>query len=223
MKVGDLASRDLVAVGPIDSIRRCAEVMTDAGVGSAIVLDGRRLAGIVTERDVLGAVARGTDLDTTDVAKLMTCDVVTVEPDWEVYEAAAEMSARRIRHLVVRDAGEVVGVVSVRDLLLAGQRVELGEGQWALLRDPMTFTVRERRKLQRCLLELRGPAPADPELTALLGLLVGSWSFDLPLPPTEEALRSLRPLEYEALRDAVFAELPELQRAVHPAPGWRRR
>lgn len=223
MKVGDLASRDLVAVGPTDSIRTCAKVMTDARVGSAIVLDGRRLAGIVTERDVLGAVAQSTDLDTTEVAQLMTCQVVTVEPDWEVYEAAAEMAARRIRHLVVRQAGEVVGVVSVRDLLLSGQRVELGEGQWALLRDPMTFTVRERRKLQRCLLELRGPAPADRELTALLGLLVGSWSFDRPLPPTEAALGLLRPAEYEALRDAVFAELPELQRAVHPAPGWRRR
>lgn len=223
MKVGDLASRDVVAVEPTDSVRAGAQAMTDAGVGSAIVLDGGQLVGIITERDVLGAVARLIDLDTTDIAKLMTREVVTVEPDWEVYEAAAEMAARRIRHLVVSEHDAVVGVLSVRDLLLAGQRVELGDGAWAQLRDPLTFTVRERRKLQRCLLGMRGIAEADADLGTLVGLLVGSWSFDLPLPPDSAALRALPQDALAALRDAVLAELPELQRAVHPAPGWRRR
>jgi predicted transcriptional regulator len=179
------------------------------------------LAGILTERDVLKAVARGTDLDATPAKEIMTADVVTVGPDWEVYEAAAEMAGKHIRHLVVTEDDRVAGVLSVRDLLLAGQRVELSQGGWVVLRDPLTFTVRERRKLQRYLLQLRGNA--EPDLADLTGLVVGSWSFDLPLPPDPQTLDTLPPADRQALRAAVLAELPELQRAVHPAPGWRRR
>ena len=156
MRVGDLASREIVSVTPSSSVREAARTMTGAGVGSAIVLEGPRLAGIITERDVLDALARPADLDETEVANVMTRDVVVVGPDWEIYEAAAEMAARRIRHLVVGEHGKVLGAVSVRDLLLAGQRVELGNGQWAQLRDSLTFTIRERRKLQRFLLALSG-------------------------------------------------------------------
>jgi signal-transduction protein with cAMP-binding, CBS, and nucleotidyltransferase domain len=90
------------------------------------------------------------------VGDLASREIVSVGPDWEIYEAAAEMAARRIRHLVVGEHGKVLGAVSVRDLLLAGQRVELGNGQWAQLRDSLTFTIRERRKLQRFLLALSG-------------------------------------------------------------------
>jgi CBS domain-containing protein len=222
MRVGDLASRVIVSVAPSASVREAARTMSGAGVGSAIVLDGPRLAGIVTERDVLGAVAGPADLDETEVAKVMTRDVVVVGPDWEIYEAAAEMAARHIRHLVVGEHGLVLGVVSVRDLLLAGQRVELGNGQWAQLRDSLTFSIRERRKLQRFLLALRGVPVGEADLAALTGLLVGSWSLDLPLPP-ETVPGKEYAAEFEVLRDAVLAELPELQRAVHPAPGWRRR
>jgi CBS-domain-containing membrane protein len=184
------------------------------------VLEGPRLAGIITERDVLDALARPADLDETEVANVMTRDVVVVGPDWEIYEAAAEMAARRIRHLVVGEHGKVLGVVSVRDLLLAGQRVELGKGQWAQLRDSLTFTIRERRKLQRLLPALSGVPVGEADLAALTGLLVGSWSLNLPLPPDADAVPER---EYEALGDAVLAKLPELQRAVRPTPGWRRR
>jgi CBS domain-containing protein len=61
-----------------------------------VVLDNGRLVGMLTERDILRAVATG-----------VTTDVVTVGPDWEVYEATAEMAARRIRHLVVTDGTAV--------------------------------------------------------------------------------------------------------------------
>ncbi len=116
----------------------------------------------------------------------------------------------------------LLSVLSVRDVLLAGQRVELTGGNWALLRDPLTFTVRERRRLQRYLLMLRGTAPAEFELGGLVGLLVGSWSFEAPLPEDPDGLRSIPAADYELLRAAVLAELPDLQRAVHPSPGWRR-
>jgi CBS domain-containing protein len=223
VKIGDLAARDLVVVAPADPVRTAARAMTDASVGTVIVLDEGRLAGILTERDVLRAVAEELDPDVSPCADVMTRDVVTAEPDWEVYEAAAEMSARHIRHLVVTEADQVIGIVSVRDVLLAGQRVQLTDGHWAVLRDSVTFSVRERRKLQRYLLELRGAGEDDVDLADLLGLLLGSWSFGLALPPDAATLGTLPEGDYAALREAVLAELPELQRAVHPSPGWRRR
>lgn len=232
MKVGDLAARDIVSVAPGESVRHAARVMAGHEVGSSLVFAGEQLAGILTERDVLRAVAAEADLDTTPAEKIMTSDVVTVGPDWEVYEAAAEMADRRIRHLVVSENDRVVGVLSVRDLLLAGQRVALADGAWVVLRDPLTFTVRERRRLQRYLLQLRGSPPpeaegADPAdlgyLADLAGLLIGAWSPGLPLPADAAAIGTLPPQERRALREAILEELPELQRAVHPSPGWRRR
>jgi CBS domain-containing protein len=223
MKVGDLATASVVSVGPDQSLRQAAQVMMEHRIGSTVVLDGETLAGIFTERDLLRAVATEADLDGTRVGQLMTRDVVTIGPDWEVYEATSQMAARHIRHLVVCDNGQVLGVLSVRDVLLAGQRVELTRGNWAVLRDPLTFTVRERRRLQRYLLMLRGKELAEFELAGVIGLLVGSWSFSVPLPVESDGLRSIPARDYERLRAVVLAELPDLQRAVHPSPGWRRR
>lgn len=223
MKVGDLATTTVLAVGPRESLRAAARVMTNGRAGSAVVLEGDQLVGILTERDILGAVAGGQDLDQTRVEQAMTSDVVTVGPDWEVYEATAEMAARRIRHLVVADDTGVLGVLSVRDVLLAGQRVELTPGNWAVLRDPLTFTIRERRQLQRYLLMLRGSQESEFELAGLIGLLVESWSFDIRPPSDGETLKLITAADYELLRAAVITELPDLQRAVHPSPGWRRR
>jgi CBS domain-containing protein len=223
MKIGELAHRDVVSVAPDQPLRKAAQAMCSAKVGMVVVLDGDRLAGVLSERDILRTVAESADPDVTPVGDVMTREVVTVEPDWEIYEAAAEMAARNIRHLVVSEGEQVVGVVSIRDVLLSGQRVELGDGQWAVLRDPLNFTVRDRRKLQRYLLDLRGKEDPDAELVDLLGLLVAAWSLGASLPPDAEALDNLPPHDYAALREAVLAELPELERAVHPAPGWRRR
>lgn len=220
-KVGDLATRTPLVVEPDQQLRAAVKSMHAGGVGSVIVLEAERLVGILTERDLLRAIATDVDPDTATVRDLMTTDVVTIGPDWEVYEAAAEMTDRRIRHLVVTAGETVHGVVSIRDLLLSGQRVELSEGAWAVLRDPLTFSVRERRRLQRALLRLDAGPPAQLDVDALIGELVGSWSFDLPLPADSESLAALSEADYELLRAAVVDELPHLQRAVQPAPGWR--
>lgn len=224
MRVGDLLSGEVISCEPSDSVREAARTMTRHKVGSVVVVQDGTLAGILTERDVLKGVAEGIDLGSTKVSELMTRAVVTVTPDWEVYEAAAEMLARRFRHLVVVDADAVVGVVSMRDVLLAGKRIELDSGNWAVLRDPLTFTVRERRALQRYLMRLRDAAPGEAGADELIGLLVGAWSYDLPQAGDfGEVLHALPQQDYEALVRAALAEIPKLQRAVHPAPGWRSR
>jgi CBS domain-containing protein len=84
--------------------------------GSLLVMDGGRLAGIITERDLLRAVALGADLATATVDEAMTTEVFTVSPDMPLRDAAREMAVRWIRHLPVVDAGQVLGVISMRDV-----------------------------------------------------------------------------------------------------------
>lgn len=220
-KIGDLATRTPLAIDPDERLRDAVKSMHDNGVGSVIVLEQGTLVGILTERDLLRAIATDVDPDRATVRDLMTTEVVTIGPDWEVYEAAAEMTDRRIRHLVVTTGDVVHGVVSIRDVLLSGQRIELSDGAWAVLRDPLTFSVRERRRLQRALLKLDAGPTVGLDVDGLIGELVGSWSFDLPLPADANALSALSDEDHELLRAAVLDELPHLQRAVQPAPGWR--
>jgi CBS domain-containing protein len=117
MRVRDVASSAVVVVGPEHTVRSAARLMARHRVGSAVVTDAEQLAGILTERDVLKLVAQGTDPDAAKVAEVMTRDVVTVGPDWDLVEAAEEMARRRIRHLVVFEGGQLLGVLSVRDVL----------------------------------------------------------------------------------------------------------
>ena len=119
MKVRDVASSAVVAVGPAQSMREAAQLMAKHRVGSAVVQDAEQLIGILTERDVLNAVASGEVPDEVSVQDIMTADVVTVGPDWDLVEAAGEMARRRIRHLVVYEGGQLLGVLSVRDVLPA--------------------------------------------------------------------------------------------------------
>jgi len=93
--------------------------MAKHGVGSAVVQDAEMLVGILTERDVLTAVASSDDPEVVSVEQIMTADVVTVGPDWDLVEAARVMASRRIRHLVVYEGGQLLGVLSVRDVLPA--------------------------------------------------------------------------------------------------------
>ena len=119
MKVRDVASSAVVAVGPAQSLREATQLMAKHRVGSAVVQDAEMLVGILTERDVLLAVAAANDPETISVEQIMTADVVTVGPDWDLVEAAKVMASRRIRQLVVYEGGQLLGVLSVRDVLPA--------------------------------------------------------------------------------------------------------
>ena len=119
MRVRELTSSATVTVGPEHTLRDATVVMSKHNVGSVVVQDNEELAGILTERDVLHAVAAGAEADHSPVSEFMSRDVVTAGPDWDVVEAAATMARHRVRHLVVYDGGELLGVLSVRDVLPA--------------------------------------------------------------------------------------------------------
>ncbi len=90
--------------------------MHEQQTGSLLVMDGDRLVGIITERDVLKAVGRGIDPAALPIKDAMTTDVITIEPDTRLREAAKLMATKWIRHLPVVESGRVVGIVSQRDL-----------------------------------------------------------------------------------------------------------
>ena len=102
---------------------RVSEIMTEAArkmweqqTGSLLVMDVDDLLGIITERDILKAVATGRPLEETRVSDAMTKDVVTVHPGASLREAAGIMTEKWIRHLPVIERGKVVGILSQRDL-----------------------------------------------------------------------------------------------------------
>ncbi|HEX2025050.1 MAG TPA: CBS domain-containing protein [Actinomycetota bacterium] len=121
MRISEVMTEAAVTDRPDDTLRQAAVKMREQQTGSLLVLDGNDLVGIVTERDVLKAVATGMDLD-APIAEVMSKDVVTVEPGTSLREAARIMAERWIRHLPVLDGERLVGIVSQRDLagVLAG-------------------------------------------------------------------------------------------------------
>ncbi len=117
MIVSDVMTEASVADMPGDTLRAAAARMWRQQTGSLLIMDGDRLVGILTERDVLRAVARGEDVDSTRVDQVMTTDLRTVSPDAPLHETARLMAAHWIRHLPVVKDDKVVGVVSQRDLV----------------------------------------------------------------------------------------------------------
>jgi len=108
----------VLTVGPAHTIRQVAQQMHKRRVGAAVVLDPAGDGpGILTERDVLECVAAGQDLDTEVAADHLTPEAVVGTPGWDLDEAAAAMVAGGFRHLVICDDDEVVGVLSVRDIV----------------------------------------------------------------------------------------------------------
>jgi CBS domain-containing protein len=102
-----------------DTLAEAARLMHDHQSGSAIVM-GEEGPGIITERDVLRAVAEGVDVNATKVPDYMTAGAITATIHWDVVEAARQMIAGRFRHLIVMaDDGSVEGMLSIRDLMKA--------------------------------------------------------------------------------------------------------
>jgi CBS domain-containing protein len=117
--LGEIMNTSVVTVEPHVAVAAAAAAMIGAGVGSAVVLQGSFLAGILTERDVLRAAASGSDLMHSPVSAWMTRDPEQASPDTTVEDALQLMLLHGFRHLPVLEDREVRGVVSLRDLAAA--------------------------------------------------------------------------------------------------------
>jgi CBS domain-containing protein/sugar phosphate permease len=105
-----------VTLYPQATLADAAKTMAEKNIGFVVLTEGDKLVGVVSERDVVKALASGMPLN-TPLEKIATKKVITIEPDKSVVEAADLMAENKIRHLVIAERGKVVGVVSLRDLV----------------------------------------------------------------------------------------------------------
>jgi len=118
MQVREGMSPAVLSVGPGHTLRAAATLMSERQVGAAVVNDPDGSGpGIITERDILLSLGTGQDPDTELVAEHLTSDVVYAAPEWSLEEAAAAMVRGSFRHLIVVEQGEIVGILSVRDVV----------------------------------------------------------------------------------------------------------
>lgn len=119
MEIGPFVTRSVLTVEEGDSLREAAASMMERGVGSAVVMKDGKPSGIVTDREALRAIAQGKDATSSAVVDFVTGKLATVEPSLDIVDAARVMRQKGFRHLVVADeVGELVGVFSMRDLVV---------------------------------------------------------------------------------------------------------
>jgi CBS domain-containing protein len=116
MKVSEIMTKATVTDAAQDTLAEAAARMWNAQTGSLLVMEGEHMVGILTERDVLRAIAHGMDPLQVPVKDLMRTDVITVGPQTTLKEAAKLMATKWIRHLPVVEGSKVVGILSQRDL-----------------------------------------------------------------------------------------------------------
>jgi CBS domain-containing protein len=119
MRLDALVGGTTEIIGPEGTLLDAAESMSDQGVDYVIVIDNREVVGILTERDLVLAVAEGTDLGATLVEQWMSEAPDTFTPDVSVTEAVSWLLETGYRHLPVVAEGELLGVVTIRDLMWA--------------------------------------------------------------------------------------------------------
>jgi CBS domain-containing protein len=118
MQVRTGMSNVVLTVNPGHTLRDAARAMAERGVGAAIVIDPDQPGpGIITERDMLVSLGAGQDPDAERVADHLSANLTFASPDWSLERAAEAMVRGRFRHLVVVDGGELIGVVSMRDIV----------------------------------------------------------------------------------------------------------
>lgn len=116
----DRKSSELISIVQDASVFDAIKLMADRGVGSLLVMDGRDLKGIVTERDYARKVIiKGRSSESTEVGEIMSTDIVTATSQQTIDECMTLMTDRRIRHLPIVDDDEVVGIISIGDLVQA--------------------------------------------------------------------------------------------------------
>ena len=118
--VGEIMTKSLFTIEPTTTVAEAATIMGERRIGSALVMDGERLAGIFTERDIVRALGKHFDAAGHPVSEWMTADPLTISAETGVDDALRTMLERGFRHLPVVEGDRVLGVVSMRDLSRAG-------------------------------------------------------------------------------------------------------
>lgn len=118
MLVREVMNKNVITVKPDFILNKAAEIMSNYHIGSLVVLENNKLAGILTERNVLVAVAEGRNPELTTVEEVMTKKVIAVEPSKTIEDAVALMKEHNIKKLPVVDDGKLVGIITASDIIV---------------------------------------------------------------------------------------------------------
>lgn len=128
----------VLTIGPGLTLREAARLMSERGIGCAVVINEDTPGpGVLSERDVINSLGRGQDPDVEQVGNHQSDSMISAAPDWSLERAAVEMAKRHIRHLVVVEGGELVGVLSIRDIV----RVWTSDGATSAMTPPENETA----------------------------------------------------------------------------------
>jgi len=121
VKVGDVMTRDFVSVTPDNSVADCSKEMIKNKVGSLIVKENQHLMGIITEGDIIRAIAKKKDLSMIKAREIMSKKVLTIPPSEDIYDALlkmrGKMTGKSLRWLPVVIKGNVIGMLTLKDIL----------------------------------------------------------------------------------------------------------
>jgi CBS domain-containing protein len=115
-------TRKLIGVSPKDTVKRACEVMMDFDISSLVVVDGEKVVGFFTKTDVIRRVVIPGRPNTTPVKEIMTKDLITIDANTPLREVLDVMSKKGIKHILVEEDGEIVGIFTLSDLLQASRR-----------------------------------------------------------------------------------------------------
>lgn len=117
--IKEVMNRDVIAAKPEMSVREAAKVMSKYHIGSLIVLEEEKIAGIITEGDILRKViVEGKDLDETRIKEIMTENVITITPDKTIDDAVKIMTEKKIKKLPVVDNDKLIGIITASDIMV---------------------------------------------------------------------------------------------------------
>ncbi len=118
MKVREAMTEHVLTITPGRTLRDAARFMTEHTVGAAVIMDPEQPGpGIITERDIVRSLGTGDDPDSATVGDHLTSRATFADADWDLQEAADAMDRGGFRHLVVTHEGDVIGIISMRDLI----------------------------------------------------------------------------------------------------------
>ena len=134
MLVEEIMNRDDQTIGKNPTIQEAAKKMSEYGIGCLIVVDKTRVAGIITERDIMrNIVSKGKDANEEKVGDAMSEEAILIEPDMTVQEAADLMMEKKIKKLPVVKDSELIGIVTVTDICMASPKIIEQLGKMLLL------------------------------------------------------------------------------------------
>jgi CBS domain-containing protein len=115
-------TRKLIGVTPEDSVKRACEVMVEFDIGSLVVVENGKVVGFFTKSDIIRRVVIPGKPNSTPVRDIMTSELITVNVNTPLREVLDLMAKKGLKHMLIEDGGEIVGIFSLSDLLYASRR-----------------------------------------------------------------------------------------------------